>query len=262
MLWAGAPVQIRRPWIHPQRRPEASQSLTGVSRLIPMTHTPARARLRPAGRAGGVHRPLSEDAAGRRRPGAEDLRELGRGPARRSVRDPGAEAASEAGRPRPRAGRHRAPDRLPEGLGGPGRTLCARMRRAGRGAGHRLSAGRRPARPEDQAHSGRAGPSAAARRRRGAGPPRRSADGGLGPGAVDFQPRPRHPAGCAHRPCRASAETDRRPMNQTAATLEGRSGRRVAVVLTNLGGPDRPEAVKPFLFNLFNDPAIIGLPGI
>lgn len=35
---------------------------------------------------------------------------------------------------------------------------------------------------------------------------------------------------------------------------------RVAVVLFNLGGPDRPEAVKPFLFNLFNDRAIIGLP--
>lgn len=41
-----------------------------------------------------------------------------------------------------------------------------------------------------------------------------------------------------------------------------RTGRRVAVVLTNLGGPDGPEAVKPFLFNLFNDPAIIGLPGL
>jgi ferrochelatase len=35
---------------------------------------------------------------------------------------------------------------------------------------------------------------------------------------------------------------------------------RVAVVLFNLGGPDRPEAVRPFLFNLFNDPAIISLP--
>jgi ferrochelatase len=35
----------------------------------------------------------------------------------------------------------------------------------------------------------------------------------------------------------------------------------IAVVLFNLGGPDRPEAVEPFLFNLFNDPAIIGLPG-
>ena len=33
-----------------------------------------------------------------------------------------------------------------------------------------------------------------------------------------------------------------------------------AVVLFNLGGPDSPEAVQPFLFNLFNDPAIIGLP--
>ena len=41
-----------------------------------------------------------------------------------------------------------------------------------------------------------------------------------------------------------------------------RPNRRVAVVLTNLGGPDGPDAVKPFLFNLFNDPAIIGLPGI
>ncbi|MCY4549944.1 MAG: ferrochelatase [Defluviicoccus sp.] len=32
---------------------------------------------------------------------------------------------------------------------------------------------------------------------------------------------------------------------------------RVAVVLFNLGGPDRLEAVGPFLINLFNDPAII-----
>lgn len=37
-------------------------------------------------------------------------------------------------------------------------------------------------------------------------------------------------------------------------------GRRVAVVLFNLGGPDDAASVKPFLFNLFNDPAIIGLP--
>lgn len=35
---------------------------------------------------------------------------------------------------------------------------------------------------------------------------------------------------------------------------------RLAVVLMNLGGPDRLEAVQPFLFNLFNDPAIIGIP--
>ena len=36
---------------------------------------------------------------------------------------------------------------------------------------------------------------------------------------------------------------------------------RRAVVLFNLGGPDGPEAVEPFLFNLFNDPAIIEAPG-
>jgi ferrochelatase len=35
-----------------------------------------------------------------------------------------------------------------------------------------------------------------------------------------------------------------------------------AVILFNLGGPDSLEAVEPFLFNLFNDPAIISLPGI
>lgn len=35
---------------------------------------------------------------------------------------------------------------------------------------------------------------------------------------------------------------------------------RFAVVLLNLGGPDEPAAVEPFLFNLFNDKAIIGAP--
>jgi ferrochelatase len=35
---------------------------------------------------------------------------------------------------------------------------------------------------------------------------------------------------------------------------------RIAVVLMNLGGPDRLEAVQPFLFNLFSDPAILRLP--
>ena len=33
-----------------------------------------------------------------------------------------------------------------------------------------------------------------------------------------------------------------------------------AVILFNLGGPDKLENVKPFLFNLFNDPAILNLP--
>ncbi len=44
--------------------------------------------------------------------------------------------------------------------------------------------------------------------------------------------------------------TSRSPQNMT----------RAAIVLVNLGGPDSPQAVKPFLFNLFNDPAIISLP--
>jgi protoporphyrin/coproporphyrin ferrochelatase len=37
---------------------------------------------------------------------------------------------------------------------------------------------------------------------------------------------------------------------------------KTAVILFNLGGPDSPEAVEPFLRNLFSDPAIISLPGI
>ncbi|MDX2074253.1 MAG: ferrochelatase [Alphaproteobacteria bacterium] len=35
--------------------------------------------------------------------------------------------------------------------------------------------------------------------------------------------------------------------------------RKIAVVLFNLGGPDSPRAIRPFLFNLFNDRAIISL---
>jgi ferrochelatase len=37
---------------------------------------------------------------------------------------------------------------------------------------------------------------------------------------------------------------------------------RRAVVLMNLGGPDSLAAVRPFLYNLFSDPAIIGLPAV
>lgn len=35
---------------------------------------------------------------------------------------------------------------------------------------------------------------------------------------------------------------------------------KIAVLLLNLGGPDSPEAVRPFLYNLFSDPAIIRYP--
>lgn len=44
-------------------------------------------------------------------------------------------------------------------------------------------------------------------------------------------------------------------------TTSGSRRRKVGVVLFNLGGPDGPDDVQPFLFNLFNDPAIIGAPG-
>lgn len=37
---------------------------------------------------------------------------------------------------------------------------------------------------------------------------------------------------------------------------------RVAVVLFNLGGPDSLQAVRPFLYNLFSDPAILRLPAV
>lgn len=46
----------------------------------------------------------------------------------------------------------------------------------------------------------------------------------------------------------------------TTVTGETVSQRKTAVVLFNLGGPDRPESVRPFLFNLFNDKSIIRIP--
>lgn len=48
-------------------------------------------------------------------------------------------------------------------------------------------------------------------------------------------------------------------MSGTPSTTSS-SRKKRAIILFNLGGPDGPEAVKPFLFNLFNDPAIISLP--
>ncbi len=44
------------------------------------------------------------------------------------------------------------------------------------------------------------------------------------------------------------------------ANLPEMSERKIAVVLFNLGGPDRMESVKPFLLNLFKDPAILRVP--
>ncbi len=38
------------------------------------------------------------------------------------------------------------------------------------------------------------------------------------------------------------------------------SAARTAIVLFNLGGPDRPQAIRPYLLNLFSDPAILRVP--
>lgn len=37
---------------------------------------------------------------------------------------------------------------------------------------------------------------------------------------------------------------------------------KTAVILLNLGGPDSIKSVRPFLYNLFSDPAILHLPGM
>ncbi len=51
-------------------------------------------------------------------------------------------------------------------------------------------------------------------------------------------------------------------MGTTATTALGASrGETTGVVLMNLGGPDRPESVRPFLLNLFRDPEVLRLPG-
>jgi ferrochelatase len=42
---------------------------------------------------------------------------------------------------------------------------------------------------------------------------------------------------------------------------EARRPPKIAVILFNLGGPDSPQAVRPFLVNLFRDPAILRVPG-
>ena len=78
---------------------------------------------------------------------------------------------------------------------------------------------------------------------------RRSArdPGGAARAPVRVQPGPRHRAADAARACRRVGGA-------------GACRPKVAIVLFNLGGPDRPEAIKPFLVNLFTDPAILRVP--
>ena len=37
-------------------------------------------------------------------------------------------------------------------------------------------------------------------------------------------------------------------------------GKKIAVILLNLGGPESLETIEPFLFNLFRDPDIFNIP--
>jgi ferrochelatase len=53
-----------------------------------------------------------------------------------------------------------------------------------------------------------------------------------------------------------TADTD----SQHVASDADTPPRKVAIILFNLGGPDSPEAIKPFLLNLFLDPAILRVP--
>jgi len=50
------------------------------------------------------------------------------------------------------------------------------------------------------------------------------------------------------------------PEVEKGPDLRVMTSRRVAIILFNLGGPETQATVRPFLFNLFNDKAIIGLP--
>ena len=50
------------------------------------------------------------------------------------------------------------------------------------------------------------------------------------------------------------------PMSGAGEGSADRPRARVAVVLFNLGGPDKPESVRPFLVNLFRDRAILRVP--
>jgi ferrochelatase len=54
------------------------------------------------------------------------------------------------------------------------------------------------------------------------------------------------------------------PGSDTVLTIAGdappTTPRKTAIVLFNLGGPDSPEAIGPFLLNLFSDPAILRVP--
>src|SRR5262249_22601132 len=58
----------------------------------------------------------------------------------------------------------------------------------------------------------------------------------------------------------ATASSRRRRASMSQSSSSWYSMARIAIVLFNLGGPDGIDAVEPFLFNLFADPAIMAVP--
>lgn len=59
----------------------------------------------------------------------------------------------------------------------------------------------------------------------------------------------------------AGAQTPPQPATGVGGGADSRRPLpKVAVVLFNLGGPDSPAAIRPFLLNLFRDPAILRVP--
>ena len=51
-----------------------------------------------------------------------------------------------------------------------------------------------------------------------------------------------------------------KPVSKAVPHGAPKTASKVAIVLFNLGGPDKPSAIRPFLVNLFKDPAILRVP--
>ena len=69
------------------------------------------------------------------------------------------------------------------------------------------------------------------------------------------------PAACIDAMDRATPDRPVEPGQDARKCHDpARNRPKIAIVLFNLGGPDSPEAIRPFLLNLFRDPAILRVP--
>ena len=211
----------------------------------------------PARDPGRGHRPLPGHAGAGRRPGAEAVRELGRGPARGPVR-----AAGDRGRTASSSSRLRELGvtvpviGFPRGAGALVEAYAAAVPVQARGPRHPGPGGARPAHPGrrttiqgalDPLLLRAGGPALDARVERlleqwGGGPTSSTS-------ATASCPTRRSPtsSACSRRVTGVTLMARPRPRGSRSccSTSAARTG---------------PKAVRPFLFNLFRDPAIIGLP--